>query len=127
MAGFRTVRPDEYAFSPTRSGDRGIMRLSDSLSEMRANLWQMPPGTTGVRHVEGVQEELFVVLEGTATLLLGDPPLAVELPQGSITAVEPNTAQQLANTHDRQLIVLVVGAPPVEGKAEYLPEPSGTG
>jgi mannose-6-phosphate isomerase-like protein (cupin superfamily) len=121
VTGHRTFPRGEFEFTPTRSGDRGVMRLSDALTEMRANVWRMPPGTKGVRHLEGVQEELFVVLEGTATLLLGDPPEPVELPQGSITAVEPRTPQQLINNHDQELVVLTVGAPPVEGEAEYLP------
>jgi quercetin dioxygenase-like cupin family protein len=89
---------------------------------MRANVWRMPPGARGRRHRELVQEELFVALEGTVTLLLGDPAETVELPPGSLAVVEPETALQLANEGDEEAVVLIVGAPPVEGQAEYLPD-----
>ena len=58
------------------------MRLSDCLRESRANLWRMPPSSKGRRHRETMQEEIFVSIAGTATLQLGNPPSAVELPEG---------------------------------------------
>ena len=71
----------EQEFSAPSGGDlsRSIFRLSDSLRQTRANIWRYPPGARGRRHAEHVQEEVFVVLEGTATLYLGDPAEAVEL------------------------------------------------
>jgi quercetin dioxygenase-like cupin family protein len=98
------------------------VRLSDSLEHTRANVWLLRPGSRGRRHRELVQEELFVVLEGTTTLLLGDPGEPVELPRGSIAVVEPNTALQVRNESDEDAVVLIVGAPPVHGQAEYLPD-----
>jgi uncharacterized cupin superfamily protein len=89
---------------------------------MRANIWRLPAGVRGNRHVEHVQDELFVVLEGTATLMLGDPPERVELPRGSVAAVECETALQLRNESGEQITVLIVGAPPIQGKADYLPD-----
>ena len=65
---------------------------------------------------------MFVVLEGTATLLLGDPPDRVELPRGSVAVVETGTALQLCNESDAEIVVLIVGAPPEQGKAEHLPD-----
>jgi len=55
-------------------------------------------------------------------MLLGDPPERVELPRGSIVAVETETALQLRNESDTEITVLIVGAPPVQGKADYLPD-----
>jgi quercetin dioxygenase-like cupin family protein len=123
-AGYRIFRREELEFARPSGGDqeRGIVRLSEALEAMRANIWRMPPGARGRRHRELVQEELFVVLEGTATLLLGEPPEPVELPSGSLAVVEPETALQLANEGDEEAVVLIVGAPPVEGQAEYLPD-----
>jgi uncharacterized cupin superfamily protein len=43
------------------------------MTQVRANVWRLPPGSRGRRHVERLQEEAFVVLDGTATLALGDP------------------------------------------------------
>ncbi len=89
---------------------------------MRANIWRLPPGVRGARHFEHVQDELFITLEGTATLMLGDPPERVELTRGAVAAVETETALQLRNESDEETTVLIVGAPPVRGKAEYLPD-----
>jgi mannose-6-phosphate isomerase-like protein (cupin superfamily) len=121
-AGWTVIRPNEFAFTPPSRGDgsRGVMRLSDLLSESRANLWRMAPSSRGRRHRETSQEEIFVTIEGTATLALGEPPTAVELPQGTIAIVEPQTPLQLANEGGADCIVLVVGAPPTIGDAEYL-------
>ena len=91
---------------------------------MRANIWRLPPGARGARHLERVQEEMFVVLEGTATLLLGDPPERVEIPRGSVAVVETETVLQLRNESDSEIVVLIVGAPPEQGKAEHLPDVS---
>ena len=122
--GYTVFRPEERAFQPPQRGDqrRGRAPLSGALHEMRANIWRLPPGARGTRHLERVQEEMFVVLEGAATLFVGDPPERVELPRGSVAVVETGTALQLRNETDAEMVVLIVGAPPVEGKAEYLPD-----
>jgi quercetin dioxygenase-like cupin family protein len=122
--GYRIFLADEREFSAPSGGDasRGIVRLSDALGNMRANVWRMPAGTRGRRHRELVQEELLVVLAGTATLRLGEPGEPVELPHGSIAVVEPKTALQLLNEGSEDAVVLIVGAPPVQGEAEYLPD-----
>lgn len=85
---YTVFRAGELEFTAPSGGDqsRGIARLSDAMTNMRANVWRYPPGTRGRRHAEIVQEEMFVVLEGTATLLLGDPPEAAELPAGSVAS-----------------------------------------
>ena len=122
--GYTIFRPEEREYRPPQRGDqrRSLAPLSGALRTMRANIWRLPPGVRGARHLERVQEEMFVVLEGTATLLLGDPPERVELPCGSVAVVETGTALQLRNESDAVIVVLVVGAPPEQGRAEYLPE-----
>jgi quercetin dioxygenase-like cupin family protein len=84
----------------------------------------MPPSSKGRRHRETTQEEIFVSIAGTATLQLGDPPSAVELPKGAIAIVKPRTPVQLVNDSDREAIVLIVGAPPTIDDAEYFPDAS---
>lgn len=122
--GYATFRPDEVDYHAATRGDqrRSIASLSDAMHQMRANIFRFPSGVKGGRHVEHAQEELFVVLEGTAVLLVGDPPERVELPRGSVAVVEIETAHQLCNDADEELVVLIVGAPPVQGKAEHLPD-----
>src|SRR5689334_1627890 len=87
-------RPDD---PPRRAAD---LTAAAALQQSRARLWRYPPHTRGRRHAEGTQEEVFVVLTGTLTMLLGDPPERFELPPGSIAAVEPGTALQLRNETD---------------------------
>jgi uncharacterized cupin superfamily protein len=122
--GYTVFRYDELEFRPPQRGEqsRGLAPLSEALHNMRANIWRLPPGIRGARHLEHVQEEMLVVLDGTATMLLGDPPERVELPRGSIAVVETETALQLRNESDAETTVLIVGAPPEQGKAEYLPD-----
>ena len=122
--GYTVFRPDEREFQAPQRGDqrRSLAPLSGALHNMRANIWRLPPGVRGTRHLEHVQEEMFVVLEGTATLLLGDPPERVELPRGSVAVVEIETGLQLRNESDAEVVVLAVGAPPEQGKAELLPD-----
>jgi len=122
--GYMVFRPDEREFRAAQRGDqrRRLAPLSEALHSMRANIWRLPPGVRGGRHIEHVQEEMFVVLEGTATLLLGDPPERVVLPPGSVAVVETETGQQLCNESDAEAVILIVGAPPEQGKAEHLPD-----
>jgi len=91
------------------------------LSQSRARIWRYPPHTRGRRHAEGVQEEVFVVLQGTLTMLLGDdPPERHDLPPQSVVTVAPGTGIQMRNESDGEVVVFAYGAPPVTGQAEYL-------
>lgn len=103
-----------------RDDGRRLARLSEALEHTRANLWRYPPGAKGVRHLEKVQEEVFAVLDGRLTLLLGDPPEAVELGRGDVAVVPPGTPLQVRNEGDEELLLLIYGAPPEPGQAEYL-------
>jgi mannose-6-phosphate isomerase-like protein (cupin superfamily) len=100
------------------------LRLYAHLRHSQANLWRYPPGAHGRRHREPVQEEVFCVVEGTLTMLLGDPPERFELPPRSLAVVEPGTPLQLRNESDSDVLVFAYGAPqqPADYKAEVLPE-----
>jgi uncharacterized cupin superfamily protein len=123
-AEYVVIRSDEFDFTPPSRGDqtRGAMRLSEFLEQSRANIWRMPPSSQGRRHRETTQEEIFVSLEGTATLLLGEPSVAVDLPRGALALVKPQTPVQLVNSGDAEAVVLIVGAPATISDAEYLPD-----
>ena len=121
---YTVFRRDEREWSQPSGGDqtRGIVRLSDPMTQMRANIWRLPAGSRGRRHAERVQEEVFVALDGTPSLALGDPPERVKLPAGSIVVVEPGTPLQVLNESESEATILIVGAPPVTGEADYLPD-----
>jgi mannose-6-phosphate isomerase-like protein (cupin superfamily) len=103
-----------------RDDGRRLARLSDGMTQQRANLWRLPPQTKGVRHLEKVQEEIFLVLEGRLTLMLGEPAEPVELGRGDVAVVPAGTPLQVRNDGDSELLLFISGAPPETGQAEYL-------
>jgi mannose-6-phosphate isomerase-like protein (cupin superfamily) len=120
--GYHVFRPRELEFVDRGDGSgRTLAAISDHLANTRARYWRYPPGTRGKRHAEHLQEELFVVLEGTAAIDVGDPPERVELPRGSVCAVQPGTPLQLRNDGDEDVLFFIVGAPPEQGGADYFP------
>lgn len=98
---------------------RSIARLSDALTQSRANIWRYTPGARGKRHADHAQEEVFVVLDGRLTVDLGEPPARHELDRGSVLVVQPGTALQLRNAGTDELVLFIYGAPPVTGQAEF--------
>ena len=107
-----------------RNDDSGrtIARLSESLTQSRANIWRYPPGARGKRHADHAQEEVFVVLDGTLTVDLGEPPERHVLERGSVVVVQPGTILQLRNAGDEELVLYIYGAPPVTGQGEFFPD-----
>jgi quercetin dioxygenase-like cupin family protein len=101
---------------------RTIATLSEGLTQSRANIWRYPPGARGKRHRDPVQEEVFVVLEGTLTVDLGEPPERHVLSPGSVLVVEPQTILQLRNAGSDELVLFIYGAPPVRQPGEFFPD-----
>jgi quercetin dioxygenase-like cupin family protein len=124
--GYRVVRFDELDWTerePEPGGvPRYVARLSDVLGfeHTRSGLWRFPPGAKGRRHRDTIQEETFVVLDGTLTMYLGDPPERVDVPKGGVVHVESGTVLQSVNHSDEDVLVYAYGAPPEQGGAEFL-------
>jgi mannose-6-phosphate isomerase-like protein (cupin superfamily) len=99
-----------------------VAELSDAigLERTRANVWRYEPGATGRRHRHREQEETFVVLAGTLTIYMGDPPEAIEVPRGGVVRVGAGTALQSANHGSEDLLVFAYGTPPETERAELL-------
>jgi mannose-6-phosphate isomerase-like protein (cupin superfamily) len=89
------------------------------LKQSRARLWRYPPHTRGRRHADHAQEEVFVVLSGKLTMLLGDPPERVDVGRHSVVAVEPMTPLQIRNETDEELLLFIYGAPPEQAGADF--------
>ena len=101
-----------------------------SLKQSRARVWRYPPGTRGRRHADHAQEEVFVVISGVLTMLLGDPPERIDVGPQSVVAVEPMTPLQIWNEGDEELVLFIYGAPPEQAGADFfddvdLPEKRG--
>jgi mannose-6-phosphate isomerase-like protein (cupin superfamily) len=90
-----------------------------ALRQSRARIWRYPPGTRGRRHADHAQEEVFVVLSGALTMLLGDPPERVDVGPQGVVAVEPNTPLQVRNEGSEELVLFIYGAPPEQAGADF--------
>jgi quercetin dioxygenase-like cupin family protein len=124
--GYRVVRPGELEWitRPHEAGEpaRHVAELSEraGFAHTRANLWRYEPGAKGRRHRHPFQEETFVVLAGTLSMYLGDPPVREDVPVGGLVHVEPGTPLQTANHGDVELLVYAYGTPPESEHAEIL-------
>jgi mannose-6-phosphate isomerase-like protein (cupin superfamily) len=90
-----------------------------SLKQSRGRVWRYPAGTRGRRHADKAQEEVFVVLSGRLTMLLGEPPDRVDVGPQSVVAVEPGTPLQVRNESDTELVLYIYGAPPDQEGADF--------
>jgi len=123
VVGYTIFEASELEWVPRAEDDpRTIARLSDAMTQSRANIWRYPPGARGKRHRDLAQEEVFVVLEGTLTVDLEEPPERYVHSRGSVLAVQPGTILQLRNTGEQDLVLFIYGAPPVTGKGEFFPD-----
>ncbi len=124
--GYRVIVPDEQPWLTRPHGDgepaRHVTELSDvaGMEHVRANVWRYEPGAAGRRHRHPVQDETFVVLAGTLSIYLGDPPERRDVPAGSLVHVQAGTALQSVNHGDDELVVYAHGWPPEDEHAELL-------
>ncbi|HTR33404.1 MAG TPA: cupin domain-containing protein [Gaiellaceae bacterium] len=124
--GFHRADPAELEFEEREPrGDETAGRLAVDLTaalelkQSRARLWRYPPHTTGRRHADKVQEEVFVVISGTLTMLLGDPAERVDVGPGGVIAVDPGTPLQVRNEAGEELVLYIYGAPAEQGGADF--------
>jgi uncharacterized cupin superfamily protein len=75
-----------------------------------ARLWRLRPGQASTRHRHRNETELYVVLEGTGRIWVGDDVLTLE--PLSALLVEPRTVRQVFNDTGADALWLVVGTPP---------------
>jgi quercetin dioxygenase-like cupin family protein len=123
---FTAISPDDFDWitRPHEPGEpaRHVAELSDraGFAHVRGNVWRYEPGARGRRHRHPVQEETFVVLAGTLTMYLGEPPERVDVPAAGVVRVDPGTPLQSANHGDTDLLVYAYGYPPEDEHAELL-------
>jgi mannose-6-phosphate isomerase-like protein (cupin superfamily) len=110
-------RPAREGEEPRRFAD---LTTAVELKQSRARLWRYPPRSTGRRHQDHAQEEVFVVVSGTLTMLLGEEAERVDLGPGGVVAVEAMTPLQMRNEANEELLVFVYGAPPLQEGADFL-------
>jgi uncharacterized cupin superfamily protein len=79
-------------------------------STMGARLWRLHPGQASTRHRHRRTHELYVLLEGTGRIRIGEELHSLE-PLSSLL-VDPAEIRQLFNDTEGDQLWLVVGAPP---------------
>lgn len=111
-AGFRVLAVGEAFWRP--SNQMGVQNTDLAkqleMAPLGARLWRLEPGQASTRHRHFEQSELYVVLEGTGRMRVGDELLT--LAPLSAVGVEAGTVRQVFNDTHRDALWLVVGAPP---------------
>jgi uncharacterized cupin superfamily protein len=74
-----------------------------------ARLWRLKPGQASTRHRHVETAELYLVLEGTGRMRVGEDLLT--LTPLSAVLVDPDTVRQAFNDTDADQLWLIVGAP----------------
>src|SRR3954471_14989575 len=121
--GFRVVALEnqDWITRPHEPGEpaRHVAELSEpgGFTHTRANVWRYEPGAKGRRHVHKTQEETFVVLQGTLSMELGDPPERHDVAPGGLIHVDAGTPLQAVNRGDVDLLVYAYGYPPEDEHA----------
>ncbi len=108
--------PGAEGQQPRRAAD---VTSAAGLQHSRGRVWRYPAGTRGRRHADKVQEEVFVVISGRLTMLLGDPYERIDVGPESVVAVEPGTPLQVRNESDDELVLYIYGAPPEQEGADF--------
>lgn len=115
MDGFTIKHDDELERD---YGKWVLVRRSLGVGSFGINAVELPPGESIPEHdeVDRGQEELFLVLEGTPTVVVdgADHPLR----EGSYARLDPERRRTVRNDGDTVARVLIVSAPTTSG---YVP------
>lgn len=110
--GYRALSAEESFWR--RSNQMGVLNtdLAKQLeaTDLGARLWRLEPGQASTKHRHQAQNELYVVLEGTGRIRIGDESLTLD--PLSALLIEAATVRQVFNDTDSDALWLVVGTPP---------------
>jgi mannose-6-phosphate isomerase-like protein (cupin superfamily) len=108
----RVLAPENAHWRP--SNQMGVLNtdLAKQLEcrTLGARLWRLRPGQASTRHRHRRTTELYVPLEGTGRMRVGDEVLTLQ--PLSAVVVEPETVRQVFNDTGQEQLWLIVGAPP---------------
>jgi mannose-6-phosphate isomerase-like protein (cupin superfamily) len=111
MAGYRRLDKDSQFWRPSNQMGVQNTNLAKQLeaTNISARLWRLAPGQASTKHRHRTQEELYVLLEGSGRMRIGDEVLTLE--PGASLLVDPGTVRQPFNDTEEDQLWLVVGAP----------------
>lgn len=97
------------------SGNWRLVRRTLGLQAFGVNLVDIPPGEQIPEHdeIERDQEEVFFILEGTATLVVDGKDHTA--PAGSFARLDPEHTRTVRNDGDEPASVLIASAPRSSG------------
>ncbi len=83
-------------------------------ASLAARFWRLTPGQASTKHRHTTQTELYVVLEGTGRMRIGDDDANEPLTLAPLSSVlvEPGDVRQVFNDTGADALWLVVGTPP---------------
>jgi quercetin dioxygenase-like cupin family protein len=121
--GYRVLHAADAFWRPSNA--TGVLNtdLAGQLEAqgLGARLWRLRPGQAITKHRHRTQAELYVLLEGTGRVRIGEDVLT--LAPLSALSVDPRTVRQVFNDTDGDALWLVCGAPPEPGNTlEMSPE-----
>lgn len=108
----RVLHADDAFWRP--SNQMGVLNsdLAKQLeaASLAARMWLLKPGQASTRHRHLTQTELYVVLEGTGRIRIGEETHSLQ--RLSSALVEPEVVRQVFNDTGADVLWLVVGTPP---------------
>ena len=121
--GYRVLHAADAFWRPSNA--MGVLNtdLAKQLETdaLGARLWRLAPGQAVTKHRHVTQTELYVLLEGTGRVRVGEELLTLA-PLSSLV-VEPRTVRQVFNDTGADALWLVCGAPAEPGSTlEMSPE-----
>lgn len=113
MSGYLIARESEME----QNGKWTLVRRALDLNALGMGLVEIPPGGDIPAHDETDrdQEEVFITLSGSPTLLIGDDEHPA--PAGTYARVDPELRRQVVNRGPEPARVLIVSAPRSSGYA----------
>jgi uncharacterized cupin superfamily protein len=110
-SGYRVLSAEDAFWRPSNQMRVLNTDLGKQLeaTQLGARMWRLAPGQASTKHRHQEQSELYVVLEGTGRVRIGDE--ALTLGPLSALLVEPGTVRQLFNDTGADALWLVVGTP----------------
>ena len=109
--GYRVLPAGDAFWRPSNATGVRNTDLARQLEvdTLGARLWRLRPGQTITKHRHRAQTELYVLLEGTGRVRIGEDVLTLD--PLSALAVEPRTVRQVFNDTDADALWLDCGAP----------------
>lgn len=86
-----------------------LLEQLDGNAPLGGRMWRLPPYSANTWHRHVDQWELYVVLEGTGRMRVGEEILTV--PRHGAVLVEPKRLRQVFNDGPEEVLWLIVGAP----------------